>query len=197
MRLISKRRIAMVAAAGAVAGLCIAGSANSASASIPVLHAGRGDVAHVCTIIGGPDNFDEQAVVCVDMHTSLSSSGAPVVDAYAELICELPNGDTRRCLQANAYGSLSTATGGAGHRYQPSCSGSGCSTGRNIWFIGEMTFPTSNCQTSLSNNAWAVLFGQSALTSIQLASYDLPMYLGGTNANDSGNESTGHYQICP
>lgn len=195
MRLIGKRRLAAAGAVAALAGLCITGSAASASASTTVLHAGNGDRAHVCTIIG-QDSHEEQAVVCVDMNTSLSSSGAPVVNAYAELICQLPDGSTLRCLQANAYGALATATTGAGHRYQPSCSGSNCSTGRNIWFIGQMTFSSSNCQSSLANNAWAVLYGQGALTSIQLASYDPPMYLGST-ANDSGNESTGHYQICP
>lgn len=60
-----------------------------------------------------------------------------------------------------------------------------------------MTFSSSNCQTSLANNAWAVLFGQGAQTSIQLASYDQLMFLGSPAANDSGNQSTGHYQICP
>jgi hypothetical protein len=195
VRLISKRRLAAGVAA-ALAGLCIAGTPTSASASIPVLHAGNGDVAHQCTIIGGPDSFSEQAVVCVTMQTSLSSFGAPVVDAYAQLICELPDGTTRRCLQANVYGALATATAGAGYRYQYSCTGTGCLTGRNTWFIGEMTLSPTNCQSSLSNNAWAVVYGQDALTSIQLASYDPLMYLGPT-ANDSGNESTGHYQICP
>lgn len=196
MRLIGRHRLAAAGVAAALAGLCIAGSATSASASTPVLHASNGDVAHQCTVIG-QDSHEEQAVVCVDMRTRLSSSGAPVVDAYAELYCQLPDGSTLRCLQANAYGTLATATAGAGYRYQPSCYGSGCSTGRNIWFIGEMTFSSSNCQSSLSNNAWAVLYGQSALTNIQLASYDAPMYLGSPEANDSGNQSTGHYQICP
>lgn len=196
MRLIGRSRLAAAAVATALAGLCIGVSATSASASTPVLYASHGDVAHQCTIIG-QDSHEEQAVVCVDMRTHLSSSGVPVVDAYGELYCQLPDGYTLRCLQANGYGTLSTATTGPGFRYQPSCSGSACSTGRNVWFIGEMTFSSSNCQSSLANNAWAVLYGQGALTNIQLASYDAPMYLGSPAANDSGNQSTGHYQICP
>lgn len=196
MRLIGKRRLAAAGAIAALAGLCVAGSATSASASTPVLHARNGDVAHVCTLIGPEDSFTEEAVVCVDMYTSVSSSGDPVVKAYAELICQLPDGYDEQCLHANAYGALATATGGAGPRYQPSCSGSTCSlNGRNVWSIGTKTFSASNCG-SLANNAWAVLYGQSALTSIQLASYDPLELLGPPYANDSGNESTGHYQIC-
>lgn len=196
MRLIGKRLLAAAGAIAVLAGLCIAGLATSASASTQVLHAGRGDRAHQCTLIGPADSFSDEAVVCVDMNTSLSPSGNPVVNAYAELLCQLPDGETRRCAQANSYGALSSATGGVGYRYQSSCSGNGCSTGRNVWFIGQMTFSSSNC-TSLSNNAWAVLYGQNSQTSIQVASYDPLELLGSPYANDSGNESTGHYQICP
>ncbi|HZR51576.1 MAG TPA: FUSC family protein [Streptosporangiaceae bacterium] len=196
MRLTGKRRLVAAAiAAMAVAGLCITGPATAASASTPILYADRGDVAHQCTIIGGPDSFSEQAVVCVDLDTSLSSTGAPVVKAYAELICELPDGTTRRCLEAVADGVLATGTG-VGPENTPSCLGVGCSTGRNIWLIGQKTLSASNC-LGLANNVWAVLYGQGAYTYIQLAPYDNPMYVDWSNSNDSGNESTGHYQICP
>lgn len=60
MSLIGKRRLAAAGAVAALAGLCITGSATSASASIPILHAGRGDVAHQCTVIG-QDHHSEQA----------------------------------------------------------------------------------------------------------------------------------------
>jgi hypothetical protein len=204
VRLIGIRRLAAIAAAAAAAGLCVAASAASASASVPVFWVGDGQEAHQCTVIGS-DQYGNQGVVCADLLTAEPVLGDPEVQAQVEIICQNPssgkpfNGE-EPCAEAHAYGALANAQAGAGYRYEWACGHSygACSASRNIWPIGtqdELDY-SSDCQTSLTYNYWAVVYGQGALTSIELPGSGKWVYLGPPQANDSGNQSSGHYQIC-
>jgi hypothetical protein len=205
MRFISKRGIA---ATGIVASLCIAGSAGSASASGSVLNAQSGDVVHQCVQVGH-DNLGNQGVVCVDLDTYMTSDGHedfPAVQAKMEIVCENNEGAEVECAEAHEFGLIANAATGAGTRHEfdcghqwPACSG-GHNGGRDVINIGNDYFPeegTTTCDFAYINSVWAVVFGQDSQTSIELPGSGEWVYLSSATANDSGNESTGHYYICP
>jgi hypothetical protein len=203
MRLIGKRRLAAVAASAALAGLGIAGPAVSASASTPVLYAGAGQEAHKCTVIG-TDRLGNQGVVCADLIADETIFG-PEFYGQVEVICQhSQNGVVQevQCAEAHAYGALVNAQTGFDQRYEFDCGHSygpcAANNQRNIWTIpGGQPGNGDNCQASLADNYWTVAFGQGNLTSIELPGSDQWVYLDSPAANDSGNQSTGHYQICP
>ena len=201
MRLIGKRRLAAVAAGAALAGLCIAGSATNASASTPgVLYAANGDQAHQCNVIGS-DQYGNQGVVCADLIATINLyNGEPQALAVAEVFCQNSQKIVVQCAETHGYVALANAQTGAGTRVEGDCGHSylRCSSGRNYWAAGDGFLDTSgNCLTSLLDNYWGVVFGQGALTSIELPMSDKWVYLNSSNANDSGNESSGHDQVCP
>ncbi len=206
MRLIRKR---LLAAAAAVAGLCIAaGPAVSASASAPTLHAAYYPTlyaayyqeAHQCTVIG-TDYWGNAGVVCADLIADPNTLGFPEARAQVEIICQNAAGAEQQCAEAHAYGALANAQTGAGYRYEFDCGHSygPCSAGRNIWpMAGQVLhLPAPDCFTGLAANFWTVVYGQGALTSIELPGSGKWLYLGSPQANDSGNQSSGHYQVCP
>lgn len=205
MRIINKRRIA-AAAVAAAAVTCIAGPAAPAGASTPILHAIQNQVAHQCTVIG-TDNLGNKGVVCADLNSGIDPYGTPEVVAQAEIICETSSGTVVQCAEVAANGVFANAYTGAGDVWHLSCgyTWGPCSTGRNYLYLGSQTYPgltASNCLSDLSHNIWAVVFGVDPKTGNYNTAIKLPgsgkwVYLTPPSANDSGNESTGHYYICP
>lgn len=199
MRLIGGRRLAAVAATATLVGLGIAGSATTADASTPILYASANQMAHKCTVIG-IDQYGNQGVVCADLLAYQYTSG-PEAIAQVEIFCQTSSGVVEQCAEAHAYGTLSNAQTGTGSRAEFDCGHAygRCSGGRNYRIMGSQWlefYANDNCQTSPAYNYWAVIYGQGALTSIELPRSDKWVYLDSANANDSGNQSSGHYQIC-
>lgn len=123
-----------------------------------------------------------------------------LADARVELIRETPAGQTVQCANAkaefNLYGvgwNVGTTLVQCGHAYGP------CSSGRNQWTTADYasSWTDSNCTSSLDNvtHLWAVVFGGD--TSIELPGSGKTVTLDASNANDNGNQSSGHYFICP
>jgi hypothetical protein len=197
----------MAAAVTGVAALGVAWLTGGANAATSPLYAHLNPVVHVCTVIGDAvsprDGIDYQGVVCIDLR---AHPGGPV-EADVELICQVGPGQSNyghevQCAEAETYGSLSNAvngqqggTGHCGHAY------GSCSTTRNIWEVGTEPLYNTNtktCASDVSDNYWAVAFADTywGITAIELPGSDTWVYLNGSG-NDSGNESSGHYQICP
>jgi hypothetical protein len=202
MRIISKRGIA---AAVAAAGMCIAVPVGSASASGGVLNASSGDEAHQCTVLDNYTDYDgNQAVVCATLQTNINA-GYPTVGASEDVLCQnvhrVPVQQVR-CAEVHEYGAIANAATGAGRRYEFDCGHSWglCPAGRQTTQMGSYVFPgegLDTCPFGYANNVWAVVYGQGALTSVELPGSDIWVYLDSSAANDSGNESSGHYYICP
>lgn len=199
MRIVGKR---WIAAAAVSVVTCMAGPVVSASASIPVLHASQDQVAHVCTVIGSAPykGVTYQGVVCVTIFSEIDLDGSPGVVAQLEAVCQTPSGNEVQCAEIHAIGTLANAATGpdgnmvsySGHAFGP------CPAGRYYMAVGLGYYTgitASNCQTSLSSNIWALAYGSG--TGIELPGSGQWVYLSSSTGNDAGNESTGHYYICP
>jgi hypothetical protein len=207
--ILGKRRIAAaVAAVTGAAVMCIAGPATSASAATSPLYAHLNPVVHKCTILGDAvspvDGVDYEGVLCVDLR---AFTGGPV-EADVELLCQVaagqPNyGHEVQCAEADSYAVLANAVHGVSANYvQCGHTYPACSATRNIWEIESDPLYDTNSQTCASDtqdNYWTVAYADTywGLTRIELPGSDQWVGLNAVSGNDSGNESTGHYQICP
>ena len=186
----------------------IFGAVGSAdAAALPILHtsmSGSGQEAHECTVVG--NDGTTQGVVCVDILTGIydsnSGEGSYAKD-QVEVYCQnISSGADVQCANAlvtfgfyNAAGGANSGTDECGHSYGP------CATGRNYYSNTTFDYPwsswsDSNCASD-SNGAtsvWAVAFGGGD-TVIELPGSDKSVSL--VSGNDGGNESSGHYFICP
>jgi hypothetical protein len=141
----------------------------------------------------------------VDLNTGIDPYGTPEAVAQAEILCQTSSGTVVQCAEAFTHGNVwnaatgetSNSGGGAcGHANGP------CSTGRNYFVLGSETFPCltdRNCQSSLSSNIWATygdFISDDVRTAIELPGSGQWVCLDSSHANDSENESTGHYYIC-
>jgi hypothetical protein len=211
MKLIGKRQLAAAAATATLASLCIAGSAASASASTNVINASTGNgypQAHQCVIIGRDWPYGNQGIVCADLYAYDTDYG-PMVSGWMEAYCENSSNQIVQCAEVNEYGSLANAVNGVGARVNYHCGHSygPCSDitvgiqppGRNIVNVGSASIGdiSATCGTDPVDNYWDVVWGQGNLTAIELPQSDSWVYLSSPAANDSGNQSSGHYQVCP
>lgn len=189
--------------------LAVASANDASAASLPILHGsttGPGQEAHQCTVIG--NDGTTEGVVCIDILTGLSDSSSGAGD-YAkdqvEAYCQhMATGADVQCANAmatlglyNGAGQGNSSTFECGHSHGP------CSTGRNYWTNTDFNYPWSswsdaNCALSVTEptQVWAVAFGDND-TVIELPGSDKNVELSTASSNDSGNESTGHYFICP
>lgn len=197
------RRLAIAAAGAALASLCIAASPVSASAStIPILFASEGQQAHHCAVLGQPDRLGNEGVVCVDLIAEDDEFGDVLAVSQVEGLCQNINYTPAKVVKCDAidiYATLANAVTGAGTRIEVTCTTNCPSTTRQYWPIEyDYVDITGNCTTDLDDNFWSVIYGQGALTYIQLPGSHNKVYLSSlTPGNDSGNLSSGHYQICP
>lgn len=192
MSIVSRRRIAAMAA---VAVMGIVGPVTGAKASGDVLYGSNYDQAHVCTVLG-QDSSGTKGVLCVDLLTD------PFVLArgQVEIFCEKPGTtvQTERCADAYIQDvESSNAVDGVessihywecGHTYGK------CAIGRNYRLTDPFSVnEKSDCQTDVADNFWTVV----GSAGIQLPGSGQWVYLGSSNANDGGSESTGHWYVCP
>ncbi len=197
------RRLAIAAAGAALASLCIAASPVSASAStIPVLIASQGQQAHQCAVLGSPDQFGNEGVVCVDLIASMDYFGDEWASTQVEGLCQNIRSSPPKVVQCAAIdinAALSNAVSGPSNSLDVGCSNDCPVTTREYWPIRSQPADTSgDCRTNLDDNFWSVMYGQGAWTHIQLPGSNNKVYLSSqTPGNDSGNLSSGHYQICP
>lgn len=200
-------KLKFAAAAALTAFIAVVGTSMSAHAAtgaggITILHASNGDMAHQCTVIGEVDGY--QGVVCADLLTGLLGSQY-WVEGRVEAYCQTDAGVEVQCADVDLlYGEMADGGGGntliggtqCGHSYGP------CSTGRNYaysrsnFYYDTSTYPVS-CSSSTGSitQVWAVAAG--GVVGIELPKSDKWVYLSTANSNDGGNESTGHYYICP
>lgn len=197
MRIIDKCRITGAAVAAV---LCIAGTATSASASTPppTLHANQRDASPAnCTSLGS-DQYGNSGEMCIGLETYPDSNNTSTLWAktMSEIYCINSAGAWTQCAEAQLYGTIADGQTGAGTRAEYHCGHAYGPCKPEAVNLGSRSFKASSCG-SLSNNIWGVAYGQGALTGVELPVSGKWVYLGSSNANDSGNESTGHYEICP
>ena len=170
---------------------------------LPILYASAGQQAHVCTVIGSAEDSNigaiVQGVVCADIVTSAGSKAL----AQIELICQTTEGATVQCADAVTTAELATEPGGVvetsgawqcGHTYGP------CATGRNYDKTINYSYPASmsecSSNTGSATDTWGLAVGGGS-TKIELPGSDDWVSLSSSNADDGGNQSTGHHYVCP
>ena len=200
-RILPKRGLiaAVVMAAVALFGSVTPASAATGPYGFTILHADAGNGAHHCGVLAtGIDTGTGtvvEAIVCVDIDTSGSGSVYRATGAI-EAFCSIPNGATVRCGSISVHAFFANASSGAAD-FNWSCSGSSCSTGRNIIYGSSVNYNgTSNCTSNPANDVWTTALGN---TSIELPNTsDLVV---GTVwpaiYNDGTGYSSGHYWVCP
>lgn len=200
-----KRSLAalVITASAVILGTSLPASATTGTDGFTILHAGYGDAAHVCGVVGSYGGY--QGVVCADIITSEVTPTDYYAYGQVWAYCQKGSGSTAvdvQCAQVDFGGQLSDEATGivagvgmavCGHQY------GACSTSRN-----ELsTYPTQIAYTSNADcgsdpnsdhDVWMnVLQG----AEIELPVYDKWVYLeSGSGANDGGNFSSGHYYVC-
>jgi hypothetical protein len=178
---------------------------TAAAESIPILYASQGGTAHQCTVIGSAPykGITYQGVVCADLHTGMDSNGNIWYRGEIEAYCQTSSGAEVQCANVEATGAA-TSTFGDWGTAQINCGHSAgqCSASRNLQWTGPsyiQGITRQNCTDSPPFTIWAIVIGSTngGDTIIQLPGSDAYVTLTPSNANDSGNESTGHYYLCP
>ena len=176
---------------------------------LPILYASAGDQAHKCVVIGSAYDADSgvsttvEGVVCADVLTA-ATSGGYTAKAQLELLCQTTAGADVQCADVIAEGELSNEPGGVvastgayqcGHTY------GACATGRNYVQTGTYSYSgesMSDCSsnTGAATDTWGLAVGGGD-TKIELPGSDDWVSLSTSNADDGGNQSTGHNYVCP
>ena len=176
---------------------------------LPILYASAADQAHKCVVIGSAYDGNSgvattvQGVVCADILTA-ATSGGYTAKAQLELLCQTTAGADVQCADVVAVGELSNEPNGVvastgayqcGHTYGP------CATGRNYVLTGTYSYSgvsMSDCtsNTGSATDTWGLAVGGGS-TKIELPGSDDWVSLSTSNADDSGNQSTGHNYVCP
>jgi serine/threonine-protein kinase len=174
----------------------------------PILYASAGDQAHVCAVIGSAYDSNVSAtvegVVCADILTA-GGSGGYTAQAQLELLCQTTTTDADvQCADVIAQGELSNDAGSvvaSTGDYQCGHSSGACATGRNYVKTGTYSysgFSMSNCTSNAgaATDTWGLALGGGD-TKIELPGSDDWVSLSTSNADDGGNQSTGHNYVCP
>jgi hypothetical protein len=209
---LSKIAAVIFAAAGMMTGTISQASANTGAGGLTILYASSQNMAHACNVIR--DDGSYQAVVCSDIVTYEGST-----DYYAygrtEIICQTSSTPhtIRACNSIWAYDTLEAGDGTNTGEFPPaksSCAGN-CPSGRfylstSNWVYKIADAQGGRCSSNLSSSyvLWNVVWGQNAPSNNYITEGSLPdgtVFSVGSDssypANDNGNESSGHYFICP
>jgi serine/threonine-protein kinase len=176
---------------------------------LPILYASAGDQAHVCAILGSAHDSDSgvdatvEGIVCADILTA-TDSGGYTTQGQLEVYCQTTAGADVQCADAIALGELSNESGGvvaSTGDYQCGHSYGACATGRNYIKTGTYSYSgvsTSDCtsSTGAATDTWGLAVGGGD-TKIELPGSDDWVSLSASNADDGGNQSTGHNYACP
>ncbi len=202
-------RLVMVIVAAAAS--ILTGQLASANATVlpSVLYASQSGFAHTCTILG--NDGTTQGVLCTDIVTGPDPegiSGQYWAEAQVEEYCQtISNGALVQCANATAefglFGPGTTFPLNAhsftqcGHASGP-CAGVGQ---RNYFQAPSMEYyeDLNHCSGNVNyeTQVQTVAFSDQFNTSIELPGSDKTLYLTPTNGNDSPNQGSGHYFICP
>ena len=188
---------------------CFAGLLTPAHADSlpPILYASQHGFAHQCSPIG--DDTVTEGVICADIVTFPNGEG-PGYLAYAqvEAICQnMSSGTAVQCAHAStAFGLYGPGTNWplntetitqCGHLSGP-CAGPGQ---RNYWQSPAISYTENLNQCSgnvnLETQVQSVVFSADFFTYIELPGSGKKVYLDPSNGNDSPNQVSGHYFICP
>jgi hypothetical protein len=197
----------LIAAAGITTAAIQPASAATGPDGFTILNALSDAQAHKCNVIGGDGSY--QAVVCSDI---LTYEGATDYYAYgrAEAYCQTASSAHTVVPCENIFEATQLSTGDGTNTGTYTL---GCGTGGPACPDGRLYKSTRNWDYSIHNagggtcssnpgssyDVWDVVWGGGVDgASIQTpdgAWYYLSSFYG--NGNDGGNESTGHYYICP
>lgn len=197
------RLAAIVSAAAAIMmGVVSPASADTGAGGFPILYASSHQMAHKCNVVG--DDGTYQAVLCSDLVTAENSTQYDV-HGQAEAICQTSSTPhvIVACESISIVTSLANGHGYVSGGYGPLCGGDApCPDGRYVVSTPNWVYNIANSAPACWSNAssaylmWDVAWGSEYYTYIQVpdgTKYDLAY----ANLNDSPNESTGHYYICP
>jgi hypothetical protein len=196
LKRVLRRLLALAAAIAACAAVAVT---PAQAATFTILHANLGQEAHTCVAFGNDGTY--QAVLCVDILTGWEADGSAYYgQGQVELLCEKGT-QVVGCQQASVTAGLYNEgdTGWEGYSFECSqalgfnpCVGDGQ---RNYVLLNSIeltsTSPSCSADPNDPNALWTVAFGG--------AVFILPdgNYANFNNGNDDGNESTGHYFVCP
>ncbi|MFI9275250.1 hypothetical protein ACIGXM_31745 [Kitasatospora sp. NPDC052896] len=200
--------LAVPVAAVLMAFLGLAGPADAASLP-PILYASQGGFAHQCTVIGNDGTVE--GVVCADIVTGLDPEGVQGqywAEAQVEAYCQnIQDGIIVQCANATVdFGLFGPGTSWPlnAHTYAQCGHGAGPCAGlyqRNYFHAPSMGYSEdiNHCSgnVGLETQVQTVDFSENFNTSIELPVSDKTVYLTPLNGNDSPNQASGHYFICP
>ncbi len=176
--------------------------ADTGAGGITILHASSDQQAHVCNLISLDASY--RAVVCADI---LTYEGASDYYAYAraELICQTASQVEVACKSIAGAVELATGSGSTTGWYTDFCGPGACPDARyyiltRTWEYSISAVRNGTCSSNVDSayQVWTVVLGGGG-TKIQTPDGVMTtMGASGTRPpNDSGNESSGHFFICP
>lgn len=204
-----KRALSRVLTVTAAALACLTGQIAPASATTlpPILYASQDGFAHQCTTLGNDGTV--QGVICADIVTEPSGEGAGYL-AYAQAEAFCQNMLTKIIVQcANAtvdFGLFGPGTTWPlnSHTYSQCGHASGpCAPfEQRNYFKAHVINYTENSNQCSGNGGYetqvqTVVFSEDFNTAIELPASGKMVYLTPTNDNDSPNQVSGHYFVCP
>jgi hypothetical protein len=206
-RIPARTLLAVATAAGLL--FAVPAVASADPDNLPVLYGGDDSFAHQCKVIGVAVRGYE-AVVCSDLQAGdggTMDNPYYYVDGQTEAYCQTISGTVVGCEGVEVSAQLSSGAGVVGtggyecgtFDSSVACAGDGqrnyVPDGGEAWWI--TVGAEADCATDLGsyNQVWNVVFGGSGVTEVQLPNSGAVETL--TVGNDGGNQSTGHYFICP